>query len=175
MPEDRQGGRLMHGLRCAAFCAILLYPSLSLSSNVFRCENGKGQVTFAQHGCPGAQTQQLQHAYNPTPGSGKPVPLAKTRKTKRSAKQESDHAVVVVGVQQDGCGNRLSSSERRTAIIRQKISSGMSRADVESSLGKPDRITQHNGQARYLYRDKKGNSRQVSFDEAGCVKGKAKR
>jgi len=165
----------MHGLRCAAFCAILLYPSLSLSSNVFRCENGKGQVTFAQHGCPGTQTQQLQHAYNPTPGSGKPVPLAKVRKTKRSAKQESDHAVVVVGMQQDGCGNLLSSSERRTAIIRQKIARGMSRADVESSLGKPDRITQHNGLTRYLYRDKKGNSRQVSFDEAGCVKGKAKR
>ena len=165
----------MHGLRCAAFCAIVLYPSLSLSSNVFRCENGKGQVTFAQHGCPGTQTQQLQHAYNPTPGSGKPVPLAKVRKTKRSAKQESDHAVVVVGMQQDGCGNLLSSSERRTAIIRQKIARGMSRADVESSLGKPDRITQHNGLTRYLYRDKKGNSRQVSFDEAGCVKGKAKR
>jgi hypothetical protein len=164
----------MHGLRCAAFCAILLHPSLSLSSNVFRCENGKGQITFSQHGCSGEQTQQLQQAYNPTPGSGKPVPLAKARKTKRSTKQDSDHDVVVVGMQQDGCGNHLSSSERRTAIIKQKISSGMSRADVESSLGKPDRVTQHNGQARYLYRDKKGNSRQVSFDEAGCVKGKRK-
>lgn len=165
----------MHGLHCAAFCAILLYPSLSLGSNVFRCETSKGQVTFAQHGCPGEQAQQLQQAHNPTPGSGKPIPLAKTRQTRRSAKQQREHEVIVVGMQQDDCGNRLSSSEKRTAIIKQKISSGMSRADVESSLGKPDRITQHNGQARYLYRDKKGNSRQVSFDEAGCVKGKAKR
>ncbi|HEX5841283.1 MAG TPA: hypothetical protein VFY62_02275 [Pseudomonas sp.] len=164
----------MHGLHYAAFCAILLCSSNSLGSPLFRCEDAQGRITFAQHGCPGTHTQQHQHAYNPTPGSGKPVPLAKVRKATRSTKSREPRELVVVGAPQDGCGNRMSSSERRTAIIKQKITSGMSRADVESSLGKPDRVTQHNGQARYLYRDKKGNSKQISFDEAGCVKGKRK-
>jgi hypothetical protein len=48
----------------------------------------------------------------------------------------------------------------------------MTRADVESILGKPDRVSSQNGQTRYRYRDRQGNSRSVSFDEAGCVKGK---
>ena len=109
-----------------------------------------------------------------TQGKGKAVPLAKPAKakTKHKSAQRDTREVTVVGSRDDGCGNQMTSSERRTAIIRQRITSGMSRSDVESSLGKPDRITQHNGQTRYLYRDNQGNNRQVSFDAAGCVKGK---
>lgn len=70
----------------------------------------------------------------------------------------------------DGCGNLLSSSEKRQAIIRREVRSGMSSADVESSLGKPDRITRQNGRQRYHYRDKRGDNQLISFDEAGCVK-----
>ena len=51
----------------------------------------------------------------------------------------------------------------------------MSRADVESSLGKPDTITEQNGKTRYVYQVKKGNKRNINFDEAGCVTGKNKR
>ena len=51
----------------------------------------------------------------------------------------------------------------------------MNRSDVESSLGKPDKVSEQNGQTRYVYQGKKGSKRNVSFDEAGCVKGKAKR
>jgi len=165
----------MQGLHCAAFCAILLCPLPTLGSSVFRCEDAKGHITFTRQGCPGEQTQHLQQTYNPTPGSGKPVPLAKPRKITRSNKKRATQALTVVGVKQDGCGNHLSSSERRTAIIKQQIGMGMSRADVESSLGKPDRITEQNGQTRYVYQGLKGNKRNVSFNEAGCVKGKSKR
>ncbi|GIZ12208.1 hypothetical protein NCCP436_16240 [Pseudomonas sp. NCCP-436] len=50
----------------------------------------------------------------------------------------------------------------------------MSRTDVESSLGKPDKVTVSNGVQRYHYQAKRkgGASRQVSFDETGCVKVK---
>lgn len=167
----------MHGLRCATFCAILLCPLPTLGSSVFRCEDAKGHVTFTRQGCPDAHNQSLQQAYNPTPGSGKPVPLAKPRKASRESesKKKNEYELTVIGVKQDGCGNHLSSSKRRTAIIKQQIRLGMSRSDVESSLGKPDKVTEHNGQTRYVYQGKKGNKRNVSFDEAGCVKGKTKR
>ncbi|MGY8828886.1 MAG: DUF4124 domain-containing protein [Pseudomonadales bacterium] len=152
----------MQGLRCAAFCAILLCPLPTLSSTVFRCEDAKGHVTFTRQGCPNEHSQSLQQANNPTPGSGKPV-------------KTDEYELTVIGVKQDGCGNLLSSSERRAAIIKQQIRLGMNRSDVESSLGKPDKVTEQNGQTRYVYQGRKGNKRNVSFDEAGCVKGKAKR
>ena len=81
----------------------------------------------------------------------------------------------MVGTKQDGCGNQLSSSERRRAVIRQQVRGGMTQRDVESALGKPDKITTNDGQTRYHYADDKGNKRQVNFDEYGCVKAKGKR
>ena len=48
----------------------------------------------------------------------------------------------------------------------------MTLADVESTLGRPDKISSQNGQLRYQYLDNQGRSRRVSFDENRCVKGK---
>jgi hypothetical protein len=160
----------------ATTCLIMsLCPDQALSTTVFRCEDANGHVTFTRQGCPESNEQRLQKAYNPTPGSGKAVPLAQPNKTSRHSKNKRDQDLAVIGVKQDGCGNLLSSSERRTAIIKQQIRSGMSLADVESSLGKPDKVSENNGQTRYVYEGKKGNKRNVVFDQAGCVKSKAKR
>jgi len=165
----------MHRLYCAVFCATLFCPLPALSSSVFRCEDTQGHITFTRQGCPDDHNQRLQQAYNPTPGSSKPVPLAKPHKATRESKKIDERELTVIGVKQDGCGNHLSSSERRAAIIKQQIRPGMSRSDVESSLGKPDKVTGQNGQTRYVYSGKKGNKRNVSFDEAGCIKAKTKR
>ncbi|MDG9924038.1 MULTISPECIES: hypothetical protein [unclassified Pseudomonas] len=164
-------------LICAGICASLLYPtSHAQASTVFRCEDGKGHITYTLHGCPEEASQDLQEAYNPTPGKGKAVPLAKTKKTRAKAKsKKDDEHLVVVGTKQDGCGNKLTSSERRRAVIRQQIHGGMTQRDVESSLGEPDKVTSNDGQTRYHYADDKGNKRQVTFDEYGCVKEKGKR
>lgn len=160
----------MQGLLRAAFCATLLYPThASLAATVFRCEDANGHITFTRHGCPAEQQQRTQDARNQTPSSGKAVPMAKPeRRTRASGASE----LVVVGQQDDGCGNRVTGSARRAAIIKQEIRSGMTRSDVESSLGKPHKTSRQNGLQRYHYRDNSGNTRQVSFDEAGCVKGK---
>lgn len=163
----------MFRLYCAAFCAALLCPGLSQATTVYRCEDGNGHSTFTLQGCPEEQEQHLQDADNPTPGSGKAVPLAKTSGRRHaSADSGTSSKLVVVGVREDGCGNRVIGSARRDAMIKQQIRSGMTRADVESTLGKPATISSQNGQTRYHYRDRQGNSRQISFDEAGCVKGK---
>ncbi|MNF11381.1 SmpA / OmlA family protein [compost metagenome] len=58
-------------------------------------------------------------------------------------------------------------------MIEGRIKAGMTRADVESTLGKPERISQQNGQVRYQYKsDHNHGTRTVSFDENGCVRGK---
>ncbi|WP_240008832.1 outer membrane protein assembly factor BamE [Aquipseudomonas campi] len=145
---------------------------------MFRCEDASGHITYTRNGCPLDTSQALQSADNPTPGQGKPVPLAKTSKsqTSKSQSSKSDKSssmqVLVTGEKQDGCGNRVIGSERRNAIIRQQVRSGMTQSDVESSLGKPDKVTTQDGQTRYQYTDTDGNRRQVTFDEGGCVKGK---
>ncbi|UTW07258.1 DUF4124 domain-containing protein [Pseudomonas benzenivorans] len=162
----------MHGLHCAALCATLLCPAPLLAATVFRCEDPSGHITFTLQGCSEQQTLKLQAANNPTPGSGKPVPLAKAGKTPRNKARTNRPEPVVVAEKRDGCGDRVTGSARRTAIIKEEILGGMTRADVESALGTPDKVSSQNGQTRYHYRDQQGNSRQISFDEAGCVKGK---
>jgi|TARA_A100001518_G_C1177258_1_gene26632 hypothetical protein len=163
----------MRGKHFAALlAAALLYPiEDSSAASVFRCVDADGHITFTRHGCATDQEQHLQDARNHTPSSGKTIPLA-TPERRATTRPTSAGELVIVGQQDDGCGNLLTSSERRQAIIRKEIRSGMSRADVENSLGKPDRVTASNGQQRYHYKEKRkgGSSRQVNFDEAGCVK-----
>lgn len=163
---------------CAGLCACLLYPTThAQAATVQRCEDAQGHVTYTLHGCPENASLDLQEAYNPTPGKGKAVPLAKAQKTRAKSKtnKKDETKLVVVGTKQDGCGNQLSSSDRRRAVIRKQVRSGMSQSDVKSTLGEPDRITSNDGQTRYHYDDEKGNKRQVNFDESGCVKAKGKR
>lgn len=159
---------------CAGLCASLPYlADNSLAATVFRCEDSQGRLTYTHLGCPDDNSQSLQRAYNPTPGTGKATPMA--RDAPQALKDTQPREVVVVGRKLDGCGDRLTSSERRQAIIRQQIRGGMTRSDVESAFGKPDKITRVDGDTRYHYDDTKGNRRQVTLDEAGCVKEKGKR
>ena len=166
--------RWMHG---AAVCAILLCPALSKASSVFRCEDADGHVTFSQHGCGDHQQQHIQSTHNPRPGSGVPVPLAIPNSDGRVGNaariDASENTLTVVGGQQDGCDNAVTGSARREAIIRKQVRAGMTRSDVESALGKPDRISTRNGQTTYHYASKhNGERRTVTFDQEGCVTGR---
>jgi hypothetical protein len=166
----------MHfNIRPLLWAALLaLSPHLQASS-VQRCEDAMGHITFTSIGCPSGQDMQWQKAYNPPPGSSTPMlPGAEprgsaVRKTTRPAAGED---ILVIGQRDDGCGNRLSAEQRRRAIINQQTPPGMTRRDVESLLGKPDKVITRNGETRYTYQEKKGRSSQVTFDENDCVKGK---
>lgn len=174
-------------MRLPALLCSLLIPLVPTSeaASVFRCTAADGSVLFSQYGCPVERQQEIQEASNPTPGSGEPVPMAIPQETvvqkpvarSRGASKEAEReSVVVVGEQQNGCGNRVIGSARRKAIIEGRIRTGMTRSDVESALGRPDRVSQHNETLRYHYEaDKKHSARTVTFDEDGCVQGKAKR
>ncbi|MBM7059616.1 DUF4124 domain-containing protein [Pseudomonas sp. UL073] len=158
---------------CACLLHTLTFQQVAQAATVFRCEDRNGKVTFTLHGCPTEQQQLLQSADNPTPGSGKPVPMAKVgkHKEKSDARGHSEQKVTGIAEPQDACGSQLAASARRKAIIQQEMHTGMTRADVENALGKPGKVSSQNGQTRYQYRDTKGRSRSVSFDENGCVRG----
>jgi hypothetical protein len=158
---------------CAgACCALLLAATPTLATSIYRCVNETGKLTFTRHGCPANQIAQIQEAVNPTPGSGKAVRLAKPSTQRNSLKGETTRQLTVVGEQDDGCGNRVTGSARRSAMISEKILPGMTRADVDSAFGTPDSVTSRNGQVQYRYISDKGRTRTISFDEHGCTRGK---
>lgn len=159
---------------------LTLLPTCE-AATVFRCTTATGQITYSQHGCATDQTQGLQEAFNATPGTGAPVPMANPGRThKQAPRQKSSRdkreELTVIGEQQNGCGNRVVGSDRRKAIIEGRIRTGMTQGDVESALGRPDTVSQQNGTTRFHYKaDKRHGARTVSFDEDGCVMGKKKR
>ncbi|BAP40856.1 putative uncharacterized protein [Pseudomonas sp. StFLB209] len=160
-------------MRNIALCVALgalLHPVLNVQAkSIQRCEDAQGQVTFTHQGCTTEQHGQQVEAYNRPPGSVLPaiLPSLRNDRPKPPAKE-----IVVVGQRDDGCGNSLSPERRRSAIINQRTPPGMTLRDVESLLGRPDRVSQRNGELRYHYTSKEGRTHQVSFDQHGCVKGK---
>ncbi|UVO17115.1 DUF4124 domain-containing protein [Stutzerimonas stutzeri] len=164
----------MHSpLSATLFAFAILISQAPAAATVFRCTDEAGRITYAQQGCPGGSDIQKQQAYNPTPGSGKAVKMATTnpRSTRKATPPPTDQ-LTIVAERHDGCGNLLSGGERREAIIKQRILSGMTRSDVESALGRPSSVVSTNGRTRYRYEKSEGRVRTVTFDEKGCVTGK---
>ena len=149
------------------FAALLFLPVLGTAATVHRCEDDNGKITFTTLACPAGHELKLQDAHNPLPGTV----VNSTSPSDTRIKKKSEE-LVIVGQRDDGCGNVLSAEQRRRAIINQQTPEGMTKRDVESLLGTPDKIVGRNAELRYVYKEKKGKSRQVTFDENGCVKGK---
>jgi hypothetical protein len=152
----------------------LLSPlPLALATSVHRCEAANGRITFTTLSCAAGESASLQDVRTFTPGSTMALmPEADPRET--SGMKIKRREPTVVGQMQDKCGNLISARERRDAIINQRVIAGMSQQDVESALGKPDKISIRNSTTSYRYVTQRGRSAQVEFDEKGCTKGKAK-
>ena len=152
----------------------LLSPlPLALATTVHRCEAANGRITFTTLSCAAGESASLQDVRTFTPGSTMALmPEAEPRET--SGMKIKRREPTVVGQMQDKCGNLISARERRDAIINQRVIAGMSQQDVESALGKPDKISIRNSTTSYRYDTQRGRSAQVEFDEKGCTKGKAK-
>jgi len=148
---------------------LLLGCTSAQAATVYRCEDASGHFTFSASGCASDSDSRLQRADNPRPGGAKPTLMAKP---KAAPRKEVARTPTVVAAKTDGCGDLLSASARRQAIIRGQVKVGMSRADVESALGPPQRISQLDALTRYHYeaRQRKDRTRLVTFDEHGCVR-----
>lgn len=158
----------MRYLATLALCTLLTPPPGIFAATVFRCEDPQGNLTFTSHGCPTDHRQQRENPRNLTPSSGAPIPMA----TPKPRHEPSQAPATVVGERQDGCGNRVTGRQRRSAIIKKQILAGMTQTDVESALGSPNRVARSNGRVTYYYQDLQGNKSKVSFDQAGCVSGR---
>lgn len=146
----------MQGLHALIWGVLLVgVPLTSQGANYYRCVDAQGRVSFSDHGCPNGEALRLQ------PANSLPAPSPQPHHPNRGKVSGQEQALP--------CGGLLNAQERRTAMVRQEIRAGLSRADIESALGKPDRITRNHGLTRYQYTDRKGSTRTVRFDEHGCV------
>ncbi|WP_285420933.1 cell envelope protein SmpA [Pseudomonas sp. efr-133-TYG-5] len=155
-----------------ALTTLLCLPLLASASTLHRCEAADGSVTFTTLSC--ASDEHLSphevHPYSPGPVAL----LPDARYEERSGMTFRGREVGIVGQAQDKCGNLIDARQRREAIINRRVVVGMSQQDVESALGKPDKVSLRNSSTIYRYDLKRGRTAQIDFDERGCVTGKAK-
>ena len=158
---------------CFLLIALLCLLPKALASTIHRCEVANGRITFTTLSCSAGESLSLQDVRTFTPGSTVPLmPEADFRETSRMNIKRREPTVV--GQTEDNCGNLINARERREAIINRRIVAGMSQQDVESALGKPDKISIRNSATSYRYDTQRGRSAHVEFDERGCTRGKAK-
>ena len=163
---------LLNG-HCFLLIALLCVSLDTRAATVHRCEAANGRITFTTLSCAAGDSLSLQEVRTFTPGSAVALmPEADNRTA--SGMNVPRREPGIVGQAEDKCGNLINARERREAIINQRVVPGMSQQDVESALGKPDKITVRNSATSYRYDTKRGHSAHVEYDEKGCTKGKAK-
>ncbi|MBV6827208.1 DUF4947 domain-containing protein [Pseudomonas sp. PD9R] len=152
---------------------LLCLPLAAPAATIHRCEAPGGHITFTTMSCASDETLSSQEVHAYLPGTTIALMPEAIRK-ETSGMKIKRRDPTIVGQSEDKCGNQLSASERRQAIINQRVVAGMTTQDVESALGKPDRISVRNSSTSYRYETKRVRSANIEFDERGCTKGKAK-
>ncbi|WP_332766713.1 DUF4124 domain-containing protein [Pseudomonas koreensis] len=151
---------------------LLCLPSSAAPVSLHRCEDSDGRVTFTSMSCAQGEQRSTQEVHPYSPGSVAVMPEHNHERINdlRATRREP----AVIGHAEDNCGNLIDNRQRREAIINRRVIAGMSQQDVESALGKPDKMSIRTSTTRYSYDLKRGRSAQIDFDERGCVKAKAK-
>ena len=158
---------------CLLLIPLLCLPLVVRATTIHRCEAPDGRITFTTMSCAAGEHLSTQEVQPYSPGTTVALmPEASHRET--PGRTFTNRDTTVVGQSEDKCGNLISARERREAIINQRIIAGMSQQDVESALGKPDKISIRNSTTSYRYDTKRGRSANIEFDARGCTKGKAK-
>ena len=152
---------------------LLCLPSAAPSATIHRCKTPDGHTTFTTMSCKAGESLSLQEVQPFMPGSVIAV-MPEARAREKSDANVQRREPTVVGQYEDKCGNLINAKQRRDAIINQRVVAGMTQQDVESALGKPNKISIRNSSMSYRYDLKRGRSAHVEFDEKGCVSGKAK-
>ena len=146
----------------------LLHFTPANATTLHRCQAADGSVTFTSMSCATGEQLSIQEVHPYSPGWVAIMPEFNHEAV--TGMKDSGREPGIVGGTEHKCGNLIDNRQRREAIINRRVIAGMSQRDVESALGKPDRITTTNALTRYTYKEKKGRSAQVIFDEQGSVK-----
>ncbi|WP_025112915.1 hypothetical protein [Pseudomonas sp. H1h] len=152
---------------------LLCLPPAGAATTLHRCEAPGGRITFTSLSCASDEQLSVQQVHPYSPGSVVAI-MPEHDHEETSGMKTRGREPGIVGRMQDKCGNLIDARQRREAIINQRVIAGMSQQDVESALGKPDKVNIRTSTTSYRYDLKRGRSAQVDFDEKGCVKGKAK-
>ncbi|WP_440973164.1 cell envelope protein SmpA [Pseudomonas koreensis] len=152
---------------------LLCLPYAEAATTLHRCQAPDGRTTFTSLSCANDEQLSVQHVQPYSPGSVVPI-MPEHNHEEISGMTIRGREPGIVGRKEDKCGNLIDARQRRAAIINQRVIAGMSQQDVESALGKPDKVNIRASTISYRYDLKRGRSAQVDFDEKGCVKGKAK-
>ncbi|MCU1773580.1 cell envelope protein SmpA [Pseudomonas sp. 13B_3.2_Bac1] len=153
--------------------SLLCLPPAGVANTLHRCEAPDGGITFTTLSCANDEQLSLQQVKPYSPGSVVPI-MPEHNHEEIYGMTIRGREPGIVGRLEDKCGNLINARQRRAAIINQRVIAGMSQQDVESALGKPDKVNIRTSTTSYRYDLKRGRSAQVDFDEKGCVKGKAK-
>lgn len=152
----------------ALILSSLCCLSAQAATQVYKCTSTEGAIIFSDVNCPENTLQSTHTLLQPMliPALSK---QAIQQATRVSAAQHKKTRVTVVGEQSSPCGDS-DPQQRRTAMVRKHVKSGMSMAEVESMFGKPINSNIHNGILTATYRSAKNQKRSVKFDEHGCVR-----
>ncbi|MFJ2540757.1 cell envelope protein SmpA [Pseudomonas sp. NPDC087614] len=153
--------------------SLLCLPSAGAATSLHRCEAPDGSITFTSMSCASGKRLSAQEVHPYLTGSVVAVMPALNHE-ETSGKKTNDRELGVAGKAEDKCGNLIDARQRREAIINRRVIAGMNQQDVESALGKPDKVNIRTLTTSYRYDLKRGRTALVEFDEKGCVKVKAK-
>jgi hypothetical protein len=156
-----------------ALIALLCLPPSGAAVTLHRCEAVDGSITFTSMSCAQGERRSEQDVHPYLPGSVAAV-MPEHNHEETSGMTNRIREPVIVGHTEDRCGNLIDARQRREAIINRRVIAGMSQQDVESALGKPDKVNIRTSATSYRYDLKRGRSAQIDFDERGCVKAKTK-
>lgn len=153
--------------------SLFCLPPAGAATSLHRCEAADGSITFTSMSCASGEQRSVQEVHPYSPGSVVAV-MPEHNHEEISGMKTNGRDPGIAGVTEDKCGNLIDARQRRAAIINQRVVAGMSQQDVESALGKPDKVNIRTSTTSYRYDLKRGRSAQIDFDERGCVKAKAK-
>ncbi|MFJ7316196.1 cell envelope protein SmpA [Pseudomonas sp. NPDC098747] len=153
--------------------SLLCLPPAGAATSLHRCEAPDGSITFTSMSCANNERLSVQEVHPYSPGSVVAI-MPEHNHEEISGMKTTGREPNIVGRKEDKCGNLIDARQRREAIINRRVIAGMSQQDVESALGKPDKVNIRTSTTSYRYDLKRGRSAQVDFDERGCVKAKAK-
>ncbi|QHC97187.1 cell envelope protein SmpA [Pseudomonas sp. R84] len=153
--------------------SLLCLPPNGAALTLHRCEAADGSITFTSMSCAQGERRFAQEVHPYSPGSVVAV-MPEHKHEETSGMTTRNREPGIVGHIEDRCGNLIDARQRRAAIINRRVIAGMSQQDVESALGKPDKVNIRTSTTSYRYDLKRGRSAHIDFDERGCVKAKAK-
>lgn len=146
-----------------SICAGL--TTLSDAAQVYKCISAQGAVMFSDSDCPSATQRDIYQLNSPMTIPALPPSSIQQALSKRPRKLTR---VTVIADNTHPCG-AFDATERRSHLVRQQVTSGMSQAEVDSMFGKPIKLRRHNGTTHATYRGAKGEQRSVRFNQHGCV------